>query len=174
MKDPLTDNTMDESIDTTTKDSSGDTIIDTTTEGKQPDSSATEYDSDGNNLYGNDDQVSVSDKTTTASNESPNKGNSNKLQKSTSKRVAPIFEKNRKVLEYKTKFLYVAGIPVKKTKKTMEEYHRAIKDFLKEINEYDSTAILYKMYAASTPMTFEIKNRTNFPGKPSLLKTVSR
>ena len=52
----------------------------------------------------------------------------------------------------------------------MEEYHRAIKDFLKEINDYDSTAILYEMYATSTPMTFEIKNWADFPGKPSLVK----
>ena len=134
------------------------------------DSNAIEYDSDGNNLYGEDDHVSVSDKTTAASNESPDKGKTTKRQKAPSKRLAPIFEKNKKVPVCKTKFLYVAGIPVKKTKKAMEEYHRAIKDFLKEINDYDSTAILYEMYAASTPMTFEIKNWAEFPGKPSLVK----
>ena len=160
-KDPPTDNTMDESIDTTTKDASGDTIMDTT-----DNSGAVEYDSEGNNLYGEDDAASASDKTEVANN-SPNK---NKRHKSTSKKLAPIFEKNKPIPVCKTKIIYVAGIPVHKTKKAMDEYHRAIKDFLKEIKEYDSTAILYEMYSAN-PTTFAIKDWEKFPSKPSLVKT---
>ena len=165
MKDPPTDNSknksastnetaMDESTDKVTKDSSGDTIMDT----------SNEYDSDGNNLYGADEDASVSDKTEVANNGSPHK-----RQKSTPKKLAPIFEKNREQPVCKTKIIYVAGIPVRKTKKAMEEYHRVIKEFLKEISEYDSTAILYEMYS-SNPMTFAIKDWEKFPGKPSLVK----
>ena len=151
---------MDETPDTgTCKDSSGDTIMENTLNG-----GATEYDSEGNNLYGGDDAASVSDETAVADNGSPNK-----RQKSAPKRLAPIFEKQKSVPECKTKTIFVAGIPVHKTKKAMDEYHRAIKDFLKHINEYDSTAILYEMYS-SNPSTFEIKNWNNFPGKPSLVK----
>ena len=84
---------MDETPDTTViKDSSGDVIMETndgkldTTqsisekhgEGTKSDTEAIVYDSDGNNLYEDEDQVSVSDKTTAASNESPDKGKSNK------------------------------------------------------------------------------------------------
>lgn len=151
---------MDETPDVrAVKDSTGDTII------GEPNSSsgALEYDSDGNNLYGEDD-ASASAETTVAANGSPHK-----RQKSTPKRVAPIFEKNKTIPVCKTKKPYVVGIPVKKTKKAMDECHRAIKDFLKHINEYDSTAILYEMYSAN-PITFGIKDWNNFPGKPSLVK----
>ena len=174
-KDPPTDNTKDVTINTNTqaektpmdvtqdtgtcKDSSGDIIM----ENKNTDG-GTEYDSDGNNLYGSDENVSVSDETAVADNGSPNK-----RQKSTPKRLAPIFEKKKPIPECKTKTMFVAGIPVHKTKKAMDEYHRAIKDFLKHINEYDPTAILYEMYTTN-PSTFEIKNWDNFPGKPSLVK----
>ena len=130
----------------------------------ESDSDAVECDSEGNNLYGSDDTASVSDQTTVANNGSPNK-----RQKSTPRKLAPIFEQNRTVPVCKTKIIYVAGIPVKKTKKAMEEYHRAIKEFLKEIKEYDSTAILYEMYS-TTPMTFAIKDWEKFPSKPSLVK----
>lgn len=126
-----TETAMDESQDKVTTDATGDTIMKST---------PTEYDSDGNNLYGTEDTTSVSDQTTVANNESPNK-----RQKSTPKKLAPIIEKNRTISVCKTRILYVAGIPVKKTKKAMDEYHRAIKEFLKEIKEYDSTAILYEM-----------------------------
>ena len=140
-------------------DATGDVLM-TTTET----AAGAEYDSDGNNIYGTDEDVSVSAETAIADNGSPNK-----RQKSTSKRLAPIFEQQKPTPECKTKTIFVAGIPVHKTKKAMDEYHRAIKDFLKHINEYDATAILYEMYS-SKPMTFEIKNWSNFPGKPSLVK----
>ena len=152
---------MDESTDTNIKDASGDTIMETT-----EDTAAAEYDSEGNNLYEEDDAVSASDKTEVANN-SPNK---NKRHKTSSKKLAPIFEKNKTIPVCKMKLIYVAGIQVHKTKKAMDEYHRAIKEFLKEIKEYDSTAILYEMYS-SNPTTFAIKDWEKFPSKPSLVKT---
>ena len=77
---------MDESTDTNIKDASGDTIMETT-----EDTAAAEYDSEGNNLYEEDDAVSASDKTEVANN-SPNK---NKRHKTSSKKLAPIFEKTK-------------------------------------------------------------------------------
>ena len=166
---------IDDTPDNSTKqDSTEDVIMDNTTQDSndannskskatQDNTQAVEYDSDGNNLY-DDEEASVSDRTKAASNESPNK-----RAKNNARRLAPIFENDKTIPESKTKTLFVAGIPVHKTKKALEEYQRAIKEFLKEISEYDNTAILYEMYE-NKPSVFEIKNWTNFPGKPSLVK----
>ena len=62
-KEPPKEKTMDESTDTNIKDASGDTIMETT-----EDTAAAEYDSEGNNLYEEDDAVSASDKTEVANN----------------------------------------------------------------------------------------------------------
>ena len=114
---------MDDTPDDSTKqDSTGDVIMDNTTQNSndannseskatQNKAQAVEYDSDGNNLY-DDDEASVSDRTKAASNESPNK-----RAKNNARRLAPIFEKDKNIPECKTKTLFVAGIPVHKTKK---------------------------------------------------------
>ena len=130
-------------------------------------SDAVEYDSDGNNLYGeNKEDVSVSDETAVASNGSPHK----KSKTSGQKKLAPIFEKDKPVTVYENKTIFVAGLPVKKTKKATDEYNRVIKQFLKELNEHTDSATLYEMYNADSPTTFELKNWQNFPNKTSLAK----
>jgi len=139
----------------------------TTTAENNGASEAVEYDSDGNNLYGdNKEDVSVSDETAVASNGSPHK----RSKTSGQKKLAPIFEKNKSVTVYENKTIFVAGLPVRKTKKATDEYNRAIKEFLKELNEHTDSATLYEMYNADSPTTFELKNWQNFPNKPSLVK----